>query len=94
MSALSPWHIALVAIIILILFGSTKLPTFARSIGRSMRIFKSEMKEFRGNDDDDEAEPDQAKPRELPENASRAETAKPQPAHAEAGREDQGAEQR
>ena len=32
--------------LVILLFGSTKLPEAARSVGRSMRIFKSEMKEM------------------------------------------------
>ncbi len=32
--------------LVILLFGSTKLPEAARSVGRSMRIFKSEIKEM------------------------------------------------
>jgi sec-independent protein translocase protein TatA len=31
---------------VLVLFGAKRLPDSARSLGRSMRIFKSEMKEM------------------------------------------------
>jgi sec-independent protein translocase protein TatA len=41
---------AILAVLVL-LFGSKKLPDAARSLGRSMRIFKSETKGLRGNDD-------------------------------------------
>lgn len=41
--------IALVLIIVLV-FGANKLPGAARSLGRSMRIFKSEVKEMREDD--------------------------------------------
>src|SRR4051812_20819495 len=41
---LGPWEIAIIAVVILVLFGSAKLPQAARSLGRSMRIFKSETK--------------------------------------------------
>lgn len=41
---------AILAVVVL-LFGSKKLPDAARSLGRSMRIFKSETKGLRGNDD-------------------------------------------
>jgi sec-independent protein translocase protein TatA len=40
----SPWHLLIVAIVFVLLFGSKKLPDAARSVGRSMRIFKSEIK--------------------------------------------------
>lgn len=41
-----PSHILLVLIVLVILFGAKRLPDSARSLGRSMRIFKSEMKEM------------------------------------------------
>jgi sec-independent protein translocase protein TatA len=37
-------EILIVALILVLLFGSKKLPEAARSIGRSMRIFRSEVK--------------------------------------------------
>ena len=49
----SPWKILIVAILIIVLFGSAKLPQAARSLGRSMRILKSEVSSM--HDDDDEA---------------------------------------
>ncbi|WP_322750266.1 MULTISPECIES: Sec-independent protein translocase subunit TatA [unclassified Frankia] len=50
MGALSPWHLLIVAVVFVVLFGSRKLPDSARSIGRSLRIFKSEIRAL--NDDD------------------------------------------
>jgi len=41
-----PSHILILLIVILVLFGAKRLPDSARSLGRSMRIFKSEMKEM------------------------------------------------
>ena len=49
----SPWKILIVAIVIIVLFGSAKLPAAARSLGRSMRILKSEVSNL--HEDDDEA---------------------------------------
>lgn len=43
-------EVIIIAIVILVLFGSKKLPDAARSMGRSLRIFKSEVKEM-SNDD-------------------------------------------
>jgi sec-independent protein translocase protein TatA len=63
MGALKPWHIIVLVIVILLLFGSRKLPDMARGLGRSMRILKSEteqMKKESANPDadgDDRAEP-------------------------------------
>jgi sec-independent protein translocase protein TatA len=39
----SPWKILIVAVVLIVLFGSKKLPDAARSLGRSMRILKSEV---------------------------------------------------
>jgi sec-independent protein translocase protein TatA len=39
----SPWKILIIALVILVLFGSKKLPDAARSLGKSMRILKSEV---------------------------------------------------
>jgi sec-independent protein translocase protein TatA len=39
----SPWKILIVAVVLMVLFGSKKLPDAARSLGRSMRILKSEV---------------------------------------------------
>lgn len=42
-----PWQIVLLIVVILLLFGATKLPSLARNAGRSARIFKSEMREMK-----------------------------------------------
>jgi sec-independent protein translocase protein TatA len=39
----SPWKIAIIAVVIIVLFGSKKLPHAARSLGQSMRILKKEV---------------------------------------------------
>jgi len=39
----SPWKIAIIAVVIIVLFGSKKLPHAARSLGQSMRILKTEV---------------------------------------------------
>ena len=47
---LGPREIVILLIVVLILFGAKRLPDSARSLGRSMRIFKSEMKEMKSDD--------------------------------------------
>ena len=47
---LGPKEIVILLIVVLILFGAKRLPDSARSLGRSMRIFKSEMKEMKADD--------------------------------------------
>src|ERR1035438_9212985 len=39
----SPWKILIVAVVLIVLFGSKKLPHAARSLGQSMRILKTEV---------------------------------------------------
>ncbi len=39
----SPWKILIVAVVIIVLFGSRKLPVAAKSLGQSMRILKKEV---------------------------------------------------
>ena len=55
----SPWKILIVAVVILVLFGSRKLPDAARSLGRSMRILKTEVQ---GMHDDEPAAKAAAQP--------------------------------
>ena len=46
----SPWKILIVAIVIIVLFGSRKLPDAARSLGKSMRILKTEVQSMHEDD--------------------------------------------
>jgi sec-independent protein translocase protein TatA len=46
----SPWKILIIAVVVLVLFGSRKLPDAARSLGRSMRILKAEIQDMHGDD--------------------------------------------
>ncbi|MCW2907798.1 MAG: Twin-arginine translocation protein TatA [Actinomycetia bacterium] len=42
----SPWKILIVAVVLIVLFGSKKLPDAARSLGKSMRILKTEVQDL------------------------------------------------
>ena len=46
------WHIVVLLIVILLVFGSNRLPDMAKSVGQSMKVFKKEIKELRDEDDD------------------------------------------
>ena len=46
----SPWKILIVAVVLIVLFGSAKLPVAARSLGKSMRILKAEVHDLHGED--------------------------------------------
>ncbi|KMS85913.1 MULTISPECIES: Sec-independent protein translocase subunit TatA [Streptomyces] len=49
-NGLEPWHLLIVAVVFLLLFGSRKLPDTARALGKSMRILKSEAKAMKEED--------------------------------------------
>jgi len=53
-NSLSPWHVLIVVAVFVLLFGARKLPDAARSLGRSMRILKAEMKGLRDDDSGNE----------------------------------------
>ena len=40
----APWHWVIIALLLVALFGYKKLPEMTRSVARSLRIFKTEMK--------------------------------------------------
>ena len=46
-------ELIIVIFLVLLLFGANKLPDLARSMGRSARIFKSEVNEMRNEDKTD-----------------------------------------
>ncbi len=48
----SPWKILIVAVVLIVLFGSKKLPDAARSLGKSMRILKTEVQDLHGPETD------------------------------------------
>ena len=57
MNLTQPSHILLVLVVLVLLFGAKRLPDSARSLGQSLKIFKSEM-----NDKKDEKKTDQDGP--------------------------------
>lgn len=49
--SLSPMHLLLLILVVVLLFGSRKLPDAARAVGRSLRILKAETAGLREDDD-------------------------------------------
>lgn len=43
--ALEPWHILILALIFIMLFGAKRLPDSAKALGESMHIFKKSLRE-------------------------------------------------
>ncbi|MDN5617772.1 Sec-independent protein translocase subunit TatA [Rothia sp. HC945] len=50
-----PVYLLILLVIILLLFGAPKLPGMARSLGQSMKIFKSEVKDMKDDKDETSA---------------------------------------
>jgi sec-independent protein translocase protein TatA len=59
---LSPWHLLILAAVVLVLFGAKRLPDSARSLGRAMRIFKSETRGLHGDEQADDGQAGQSQP--------------------------------
>jgi sec-independent protein translocase protein TatA len=57
LGGLQPWHWVIVIAVFVLLFGAKKLPDAARSLGKSMRIFKSEIKEMQSDSKPEAAAP-------------------------------------
>lgn len=51
-------EILIIAVVVVLLFGATKLPQMARSLGQSARVFKAETRGMKN--DDSQANQDQA----------------------------------
>ena len=58
----SPWKILIVAVVLIVLFGSKKLPHAARSLGQSMRILKKEVSGLHDEEPDPKAQAQAAAP--------------------------------
>ena len=74
MGGLQPWHWLIVIAVFVLLFGAKKLPDAARSLGKSMRIFKSEIKEMQSD-----SKPETSAPPATPIASERADTPAPAP---------------
>ncbi|WP_431964990.1 Sec-independent protein translocase subunit TatA [Actinacidiphila sp. bgisy160] len=85
-NALEPWHLLILVAVLVLIFGSKKLPDTARALGKSMRILKSETKAVHddgaSNEPHPEPEPEPAPgpgtlPKTPPSPAPRPRTTRP-----------------
>lgn len=76
MGDLSWWHWLIVVLVFVLLFGSKRLPDAARSLGKSMRILKTEVKGLHDDDETPEGTPPAAA---LPPPSPAVPQAAPQP---------------
>ena len=74
MGGLQPWHWLIVIAVFVLLFGAKKLPDAARSLGKSMRIFKSEIKEMQAD-----SKPEASAPPATPISSERVDAPAPAP---------------
>jgi sec-independent protein translocase protein TatA len=42
-NAFTGWHLLVIVLVVLVLFGATKLPVFAKGLGQSIKIFRKEV---------------------------------------------------
>jgi sec-independent protein translocase protein TatA len=56
MGGVQAWHIIVLAVVLILLFGAKRLPDAARALGRSMRILKAETRGFAEDDVNAKAE--------------------------------------
>jgi len=77
-NGLQPWHVIILVAVIVVLFGAKKLPDAARSLGKSMRIFKSEMRELQHEGKSEDP------PTATPVQSERVDTAAPEQNHTDA----------
>ncbi|MFF4964141.1 Sec-independent protein translocase subunit TatA [Streptomyces sp. NPDC001037] len=57
-NALEPWHLLLLVAVVVLIFGSKKLPDTARALGKAMRILKSETKAMKDDGASNEPRPE------------------------------------
>lgn len=65
MGGIGAWQLVIIAVLVVIVFGSKKLPDTARALGKSLRILKSETSALRKDGETTEApvaQPDPAAP--------------------------------
>lgn len=76
----SPWHILILLVVVLLLFGAKRLPGSARSLGQAMRIFKAETRGLR-EDEPGGGKPAAAAPQQLPASDTVAEAPRTEAQH-------------
>jgi sec-independent protein translocase protein TatA len=81
MGALSPTHWLIIIGVVVVLFGAKRLPDAARSLGRSARILKAEVKEIHGDDAATEEPKAPTASRSVQQAASQPAAAQPTVAH-------------
>ena len=88
LSNLTGWHFLIILVVILLLFGAPKLPGLARSLGQSMKIFKSEITPERTDDGTPDSSADSARADSARADSTRADGTRADSARADGTRAD------
>ncbi|MFJ7214180.1 Sec-independent protein translocase subunit TatA [Amycolatopsis sp. NPDC098790] len=80
-NGLQGWHLIILVLLVVLLFGAKRLPDAARSIGKSMKIFKAETKDLAGDKSSSHEDAEPVETKQIP--------ATPAPAAPAAGATDQ-----
>jgi sec-independent protein translocase protein TatA len=67
MGALKPWHIIVLVVVLILLFGAKRLPDASRALGRSLRILKAETRGLAEDDVQAKAEAESSRQPQQPE---------------------------
>ena len=59
-NGLEGWHVIVLLVIVVLLFGTKRLPEIAKSVGQSLKIFKSEVKDLTSDSTTTSAPPPQS----------------------------------
>lgn len=70
MGAFSPWHVILIAIVALLLFGPNKLPELGRGFGKMFREFKDATSGNNGNSSEEQPPRKEINPAEVSQSES------------------------
>jgi sec-independent protein translocase protein TatA len=75
-NGLQPAHVIIVLVLVVLLFGAKRLPDVAKSVGQSLKIFKSEIKDLKDDPSTTSAGHPAAPPAQAPADTA---TVVPQP---------------
>jgi sec-independent protein translocase protein TatA len=65
-NGLQGWHLIILVLLVVLLFGAKRLPDAARSIGKSMKIFKAETKDLAGDKSASHEDAEPVETRQIP----------------------------
>ncbi|HVN58181.1 MAG TPA: twin-arginine translocase TatA/TatE family subunit [Bacteroidales bacterium] len=66
MDALSPWHILLILLVVVLLFGGRKIPELMKGLGEGVKEFKKASQYNSENDKEKQSDEDKKESANLP----------------------------